>query len=129
MPCAPVLDEFLKKDNLKVRIKNTARVRVPDHSKKSMPRVDPRIIDEFSSKTGEQGGPPEKDKIIHPGARSVARDAVFLTQQLKDTEISPLGKTGSGAEGDLCLWGRFWAQFPLQLSTPNVVIICIKFSL
>ena len=70
MPCAPVLDEFLKKDNwgrpMKVRVKNTARVWITDHSQESTLRVDPRITDECSSLTGEQSGPPDRDKTINP---------------------------------------------------------------
>ena len=66
MPCAPILDEFFKNDNrgraLKVRFKNTARVRVTDHNQDPTLSVDPSITDEFSSQTGGHGGPPERDK-------------------------------------------------------------------
>ena len=53
---------------LKVRVKNTARVRLTDHIQEPTLRVDPRITDEFSSQTGEQDGPPDRDKTINPGA-------------------------------------------------------------
>ena len=47
MPYAPVLDEFLKKDNrgrpLKVRVKNTARIRIIDHSQKPTPGADTEL--------------------------------------------------------------------------------------
>ena len=81
MPCAPVLGEFLKKVNrgrpLKVRFQNTARVMVTDHNQDPTFMGDPRIIDEFSSWTGGQGAPPDRDKTTNPGACSTAPDMVF----------------------------------------------------
>ena len=47
----------------KVKLKNTARVRVIN------PILGPTIIvDEFSSQTGGQGAPPERDKTSSPTA-------------------------------------------------------------
>ena len=108
MPCAPVLDEFLKKDNrgrpLKVRLKNTARVRVTHHNQDPTIRGDTNILDEFSSKTGGRGAPPDRDKTANPGACATTPDMVFLIKQMKDTEFPSLGKTGSEADHNSFPW-------------------------
>ena len=68
IPHTPVLDEFLKKPCRGrppgvVRFKNTARVRISNPLLSPKLRGDVNITDEFSSQTGGQGAPPERDKM------------------------------------------------------------------
>ena len=67
-----------------VKFKNTARVRVIDPILGPTIRGDVKIIDEFSSKTGGQGAPPERDKMSSPAACLPTPDMALLMVQLSN---------------------------------------------
>ena len=108
IPHAPVLDEFLEKPHRGrppgVRFKNTARVRVINPLLSPKLRGDINITDEFSSQTGGQGAPPERDKMSSLAICAPTPDTVLLTVQSKDTEFPILGKTGSEADHSFFPW-------------------------
>ena len=102
IPHMPALDEFLNKSRRGrppgVKFKNTARVRVDKPRLGSKLRGDVNIVDDFSSQTGGQGAPPERDKMHNLTTHEPTSDMILLSKRSHDTEFPIFTKTGSEAD-------------------------------